>query len=57
MNILEALESSYKNVPYLDHNRAVLSAPVRHIFMISLLGYLKNLQIYQNQYYYRQHYI
>ncbi len=45
MNILEDLKKNYKNIPYLDHSRAVLSAPVRHIFMISLLGYLKNLQI------------
>ena len=45
MNILEELENNYNNIPYLDHSRAVLSAPVRHVFMISLLGYLKNRQI------------
>ncbi len=45
MNILDNLEINYKNTPFLDHNRAVLSAPVRHIFMISLLRYLKDRQI------------
>ena len=42
MNILENLERNYRNKPFLDHKRAVLSAPVRHIFMIATLGYLKS---------------
>ena len=45
MNILENLERNYRNKPFLDHKRAVLSAPVRHIFMIATLGYLKVIKM------------
>ena len=41
MNILDIIKKDYSNVPYFDHNRAVLSAPVRHIFMMSTIEYLK----------------
>ena len=35
---LDIIKKDYSNVPYFDHNRAVLSAPVRHIFMMSTIA-------------------
>ena len=34
------LENLVKGKPYLDHKNAVLSAPVRHIFMIASIWFL-----------------
>ena len=45
MNILDDIKNNFSNKPFLDHKRAVLSAPVRHIFMIATVGFLKNQNI------------
>ena len=41
MDELELLKSLDKKVPFFDHKHAVLSAPVRHLFMIGVTWYLK----------------
>ncbi len=41
MKISDKLKKIYNNKPFLDHKRAVLSAPIRHIFMISTVGFMK----------------
>lgn len=45
MNILDDIKKNFINKPFLNHKRAVLSAPVRHIFMIATIGFLKNQNI------------
>ena len=42
MNELELLQSLDKRVPYFDHEHAILSAPVRHLFMIGVIWFLNN---------------
>ena len=41
MNDLEEHKIKDKNKPYLNHKNAVLSAPIRHLFMIATVEYLK----------------
>ena len=41
MNILDDIKKNFINKPFLNHKRAVLSVPVRHIFMIATIGFLK----------------
>lgn len=43
MKISDQLKKDYEKKPFLDHKRAVLSAPVRHIFMISTIGFMKSI--------------
>ena len=45
MKIKDKLKREYINKPFLDHKRAVLSAPIRHIFMISTVGFLKESKL------------
>ena len=42
MNELKLLKNFPKDKPFLEHKNAVLSAPVRHIFMIGVVWFLKN---------------
>lgn len=42
MNDLNLLKNFPKDKPFLEHKNAVLSAPVRHIFMIGVVWFLKN---------------
>ncbi len=44
MKISDQLKKDYEKKPFLDHKRAVLSAPVRHIFMISTIGFMKSIK-------------
>ena len=41
MKIQDKIKKEYINKPFLDHKRAVLSAPIRHIFMIATVGLLR----------------
>jgi len=41
MNELELLKSLDKNKPFFEHEHSVLSAPVRHLFMIGVIWFLK----------------
>ena len=41
MNELELLKSLDKNKPFFEHEHSVLSAPVRHLFMIGVVWFLK----------------
>ena len=40
MSYTEIINKLDKNKPYLDHKNAVLSAPIRHLFMIGTVEYL-----------------
>ena len=40
MNDINFLKSLDKQKTFLDHKHAVLSAPVRHLFMIGVVWYL-----------------
>ena len=40
MSYTEIIKKLDKNEPYLDHKNAVLSAPIRHLFMIGTVEYL-----------------
>ncbi|MEL0102057.1 MAG: class I SAM-dependent methyltransferase [Gammaproteobacteria bacterium] len=46
MNDINFIKSLNKAEPFLDHKNAVLSAPIRHLFMIGVIWYLnKNKKI------------
>ena len=49
MNDINFIKKLNKNEPFLDHKNAVLSAPIRHLFMIGVIWYLsknkKNIDI------------
>ena len=40
MNDINFIKSLNKTKPFLDHKNAVLSAPIRHLFMIGVIWYL-----------------
>lgn len=40
MNDIKFIKSLDKNTPFLDHKNAVLSAPIRHLFMIGVVWFL-----------------
>ena len=41
MNDINFIKKLNKTEPFLDHKNAVLSAPIRHLFMIGVIWYLK----------------
>ena len=46
MNDINFIKSLNKAEPFLDHKNAVLSAPIRHLFMIGVIWYLnKNKKV------------
>ena len=42
MTINNKIKDLEEGKPYLDHKNAILSAPVRHMFMIATIWYLMN---------------